>query len=61
MVDHTGTYCVTFFTCGETPCALIRDSFEIENCFSKVDNFEGSHKEKRVLILYTLRQTYLQW
>ena len=35
------------FTCEETPCVLIRDTFEIRDSFSKSDNVEGSHKEKR--------------
>ena len=37
MDDHTGT-CISCFTCGETPCALIRDSFEIRGSFLKADN-----------------------
>ena len=46
MDDHTGT-CITCFTCGETPCALIRDTSEIRYSFFKSDNYEGSNKEKR--------------
>ena len=46
MDDHTGT-CITCFTCGETPCALIRDTSEIRDSFFKSDNYEGSNKEKR--------------
>ena len=46
MVDSTDT-CITCFTCGETPCALIRDIFEIDNSFSKADKCLGNHKEKR--------------
>ena len=46
MDDHTDT-CITCFTCGETPCALIRDNFEIRDSFLKADNYEGSNKEKR--------------
>ena len=50
MDDHTDT-CITCFTCGETPCALIRDTFEIRDSFSKSDNVEGGHKEKTFSII----------
>ena len=40
MDDYIGT-CITCFTCGETPCALIRDTLEIRDSFLKADNYEG--------------------
>ena len=35
------------YICVKTPCCLIRDKIEIDNCFEVGDKFEGLNNEKR--------------